>query len=144
MLGHGAGVAACDRAGERRVAGPQDVVERGASSGPTSRAGSATPAADSSSSVCATSVTRWFEPCASAAWYSGRDSSGTQTGSPPISSTSASATGRSVAGRSGVVTPKGQPDSLPRSSDVPVKVITGCSASGSAPARAAGSSTATP
>ena len=53
------------------------------------------------------------------------------TGSPPISTTSASATGRSG---SGAVTPKLIPASLSMSSGRPVKVITGCSASGSAPA----------
>jgi hypothetical protein len=50
----------------------------------------------------AISVTRWFAPTTSAAWYSGRSSSEIQTGSPPISTTSASATGRST---SGAVTP---------------------------------------
>src|SRR5258708_1359252 len=63
------------------------------------------------------------------------------TGSPPISTTSASATGRSG---SGAVTPKLIPASLSMSSGRPVKVMTGCRARGSAPARTAGSSTARP
>jgi hypothetical protein len=63
------------------------------------------------------------------------------TGSPPISTTSASAAGWSG---SGAVTPKQIPASLSMSSGLPVKVITGCSASGSAPRRTAGSSTASP
>src|SRR3984885_4013606 len=63
------------------------------------------------------------------------------TGSPPISITSASAGARSG---SGAVTPKQTPLILSTSSSRPVKVMTGCSASGSAPALVAGSSIRTP
>ena len=65
----------------------------------------------------------------------------TQIGSPPSSTTNASATGRSS---SGAVTPKLAPSSRSRSSGRPVKVTTGCSASGSTPRAAAGSRTSMP
>ncbi len=89
----------------------------------------------------ATSVIRWLAAPAIAAWYRSRCSSAMNTGSPPISITSASAAGLST---SGAVTPKQVPRSRSTSSPRPVNVITGCSASGSAPWRTAGSSTDTP
>src|SRR3954451_137616 len=57
------------------------------SSGPSIRRGSSMPAATSRSAATLTTVTRLFAPNASAAWYIGRASSGTQTGSAPISMT---------------------------------------------------------
>ncbi len=70
-----------------------------------------------------------------------RFASSTQTGSAPISITSASAAGRSS---SIVVTPKHVVPSRCKSTSVPVNVMAGCRAIGSAPRSVSGSSTATP
>src|SRR5665647_405500 len=94
--------------------------------GAMSRWGSCTPAELTTCIDCATSVTRWLAPWEGPAWYIGRSCSSIHTGSAPISTTSASATGRNA---SGAVMPKQQSVSRTRSIDVPVNVITGCRAS---------------
>lgn len=129
--------------GPVRAASPERSALSSAapSSGPSMRPGSCTPACRSRSIAWATSVTRWFAPIARAAWYSGRADSSIHSGSPPISMTSANAAVRSSPG---AVTPKQQPARRCTSTGVPVNVIAGCSASGNAPARSAGSSTEVP
>ena len=86
-------------------------------------------------------VITWLEPCARAAWYSGRSASATTTGSAPISTTSAWAMGSTGAA---AVTPKLQSTSRCRSMLNPVKVMAGCTASPMAPAERTGSRTSVP
>src|SRR6478609_7551788 len=111
------------------------------SSGPSIRSGASTPTSRSSCEACATSVTMWFEPCARAAWYRTRSASAIATGSAPISTTSAWAIGSIAAS---AVTPKVQSRSLVRSRLMPVNVMAGCSASGTAPAARTGCRIPTP
>src|SRR6185312_15788861 len=65
----------------RRNAFSRAARSRGAST----FSGRATPASRSRSVASFTRVTRWFAPCASAAWYSGRSPSATHSGTPPRS-----------------------------------------------------------